>query len=712
MKNIKNFSYPLVVGILAILIFLMMQAGQLNNTGIAAAQNQLSSFEIFWREFTHHLEHPLGKVLLQIITIIIFSRFMGALLRKIGQPMVIGEILSGIMLGPSLVGLFFPEFNAFLFPPETLTGLQYLSHLGLILFMFIIGMELDVSVIKKNAREAIIISHSAIAFSFFLGTTLAYFTFQKFSVKGADFLHYALFMGISMSITAFPVLARVVQERGLGKKNTGVLAITCAAVDDLTAWCLLAVVIAVVKAGDAVSALFTVGLALAYVGAMILVIQPFFAKIGEIYISKENLNKTVVAFVFVVLMISSYIAEIIGIHALFGAFLAGTVMPQNIKFKEILTQKIEDLGLVLLLPLFFVITGLRTQIGLLNTPELWLMCLVVMGVAIAGKFFGASLSARMVGYGWQNSFALGALMNTRGLMELIVLNIGYELGILSGEMFAMLVLMAISTTFMTGPLLDLVEYVFKGREKGAESTHFRLLISFGQPQMGKQLLNLANAMGLTGKEMPAITALHLTPTSEITLTDAALFEREGFAPIREKAEELHTKLEMLYRATDKVKEEIIKTANENSFDMLLVGSARSIFNENVISGVIKNVVQKSNCAVGVLMDKKLEHIHKIMVLVFSKDDEFLLSVALRFTTQTGSHTDFYDLSKSFSDFSQKDKFSHHFEQFPEGKQMQEYDLILVGLEAWESESEKKSSWINTAPSILIVKKSYEENDNA
>jgi hypothetical protein len=219
-------------------------------------------------------------------------------------------------------------------------------------------------------------------------------------------------------------------------------------------------------------------------------------------------------------------------------------------------------------------------------------------------------------------------------------------------------------------------------------------------------------MGLTGKEMPAITALHLTPTSEITLTDAALFEREGFAPIREKAEELHTKLEMLYRATDKVKEEIIKTANENSFDMLLVGSARSIFNENVISGVIKNVVQKSNCAVGVLMDKKLEHIHKIMVLVFSKDDEFLLSVALRFTTQTGSHTDFYDLSKSFSDFSQKDKFSHHFEQFPEGKQMQEYDLILVGLEAWESESEKKSSWINTAPSILIVKKSYEENDNA
>ena len=376
---------------------------------------------------------------------------------------MIGEIIAGIVLGPSLIGMHFPEFSAVLFPKESLGNLQFLSQIGLIFFMFVIGMELDLKSLKNKAHDAVVISHASIIIPFALGIGLAYFTYSSFAPTGIEFSSYSLFLGISMSITAFPVLARIVQERGIHKTKLGTIVITCAAADDVTAWCILAAVIAIVKAGSFTSSLYVIGLAVLYVVLMLKVVRPFLKRVADINSTKESLNKPVVAIFFLTLLFSSYVSELIGIHALFGAFMAGAIMPENTKFRTVFIEKVEDVSVIVLLPLFFVFTGLRTQIGLLDDPYLWKMTGVIILVAVVGKFLGSALAAKFVGHNWRDSFSIGALMNTRGLMELVVLNIGYDLGVLSTEVFTMMVIMALVTTFMTGPALDLINYVFKSK---------------------------------------------------------------------------------------------------------------------------------------------------------------------------------------------------------------------------------------------------------
>jgi Kef-type K+ transport system membrane component KefB len=477
MERIKNtFIYIIIIGIFGTFIWFIIQKGQTlepSKTQVITSANtilvekkgqQQSAIASFTQEISHNIKHPLSILILQIISIIFFGKLFGYLFKKIGQPTVIAEIVAGIVLGPSVVGMIFPEFSAFLFPKESLKTLQFLSQIGLIMFMFIIGMELNIKVLKNKGREAIIISHASIIFPYFLGVTLAYFLYEHLAPANISFLAFALFMGIAMSITAFPVLARIIQERGLTKTSLGAMAITCAAADDITAWCILAVIIAIVKAGTVTNAFFTIGLSIVYVLTMLYVVRPLLKKTGSVYVSKDNLHKTAIAFMFILLLVSAYVAEIIGIHALFGAFLAGVIIPENLNIKKKLVAKIEDISIILLLPLFFVLTGLRTQIGLLNDGNLWPMCGLIILVAILGKFFGSSITARFVGIPWKDSLSIGALMNTRGLMELIVLNIGYDLGILSPEVFAMLVLMALVTTFMTAPSLDLINYFSKKEE--------------------------------------------------------------------------------------------------------------------------------------------------------------------------------------------------------------------------------------------------------
>jgi Kef-type K+ transport system membrane component KefB len=460
--------YFIILSVFGTLIWFIIQKGQALESisaGQSVSANQESSQQnaaaSFITEFSNNLKHPLSTLILQIISIIFFGKLFGFLFKKIGQPTVIGEIVAGIVLGPSIVGMLFPEFSAFVFPKDSLKTLQFLSQIGLIMFMFIIGMELNIKVLKNKAREAVVISHASIIFPYFLGVALSYFLYQKFAPANISFTAFALFIGIAMSITAFPVLARIIQERGMTKTALGAMALTCAAADDVTAWCILAIVIAVVKAGTITNALFTIGLSVAYVAIMLYAVRPLLKKLGTIYASKENLNKAAIAFMFIVLLFSAYVAEIIGIHALFGAFLAGVIIPENLNLKKKLIEKIEDVSIVLLLPLFFVLTGLRTQIGLLNEGGLWAVCGLIILVAVTGKFFGSAATAKFVGLSWKDSLSIGALMNTRGLMELIVLNIGYDLGILSPEVFAMFVLMALATTFMTGPSLDLINYFSK-----------------------------------------------------------------------------------------------------------------------------------------------------------------------------------------------------------------------------------------------------------
>lgn len=464
-KKWSSLFYVLIVTGLGAVIYWIVQKGHtlqghhVISKAVGAAGAEQDSFTLFKDAFHHNLTEPLAILLLQIIVIISFARLFGFLFKKIGQPAVIGEIVAGIVLGPSIIGAYFPDINNFLFPVSSLVTLQFISQIGLILFMFIIGMELDLKAIGKQAYGAVIISHASIIIPYALGMGLAYFLYNTYAPDGISFLSFALFMGITMSITAFPVLARILQEKGLTRSRMGAMALTCAAADDLTAWCILAAVIALVKSGSSVSVLFTIGFSLAFVLLMLKVVHPMLEKLGNVYTKKQKLQTPIIAALFMILIVSSYITSVIGIHALFGAFIAGVVMPSNINFRKIVIDKIEDVSIILLLPLFFVITGLRTQIGLLNTANLWITFGWVLLVAVAGKFGGSTLAARIVGQSWKDSLSIGVLMNTRGLMQLIVLNIGYDLGILSPEIFAMMVLMALVTTFMTGPALDLINYL-------------------------------------------------------------------------------------------------------------------------------------------------------------------------------------------------------------------------------------------------------------
>lgn len=467
--NRNLIFYVLVVVIFGSLLWFVFNQGTRLNV-IPSAQtiqgenqpapiDQADEVVVFIRSLSENLGHPLSLLLIQIVVILLLSRLIAFLMSKIGQPMVIGEIIAGIVLGPSVLAYFLPGVSQFIFQPASLPNLNFLSQVGLILFMFIIGLELDIRLLKHKAHTAVVVSHASIIIPFTMGASLAYFLYQRFAPPHISFLAFGLFMGIAMSITAFPVLARILQERGLTKTALGSLALTCAAADDVTAWCILAAVIAIVQAGEVINALFIVFLSVVYVIVMLKLVRPWLARVETQNAISGSLNRSFAVIAFVVLFLSALTTEVIGIHALFGAFLAGAIMPSHASFRKLLASRIEDVSLVILLPLFFAFTGLKTQIGLLNDGITWLVFGSILLVAIAGKFGGSLLAARITGQSWSDSFAIGALMNTRGLMELIVLNIGYDLGVLSPTIFTMMVLMALVTTFMTSPALSWIERV-------------------------------------------------------------------------------------------------------------------------------------------------------------------------------------------------------------------------------------------------------------
>src|SRR5918993_2604936 len=342
MKRVKDsVFYIFIISASVFLMYWLMSRGSMLEIGrdIVIPVSGKSQWSEFLNSLSGNLRHPLAILLLQIITIILAARLLGWVCKKIGQPTVIGEIAAGILLGPSFAGMYFPELSAALFPAASLANLQFLSQIGLILFMFVIGMELDLKVLKNQAHEAVVISHASIVIPFSLGIALAYFIYDNFAPAGVQFSSFALFTGIALSITAFPVLARIVQERGINKTRLGTLVITCAATDDITAWCILAAVIAIVNAGSFVSAIYIIVLAVLYVLFMLKVVRPFLKRVGDLHTTRENLSKPVVAIFFIVLILSAYVSEVIGIHALFGAFMAGAIMPENIKFRNIFIEK-------------------------------------------------------------------------------------------------------------------------------------------------------------------------------------------------------------------------------------------------------------------------------------------------------------------------------------------------------------------------------------
>ena len=400
--------------------------------------------------------NSLSRLFLQLLLIIGFASVLGAVFQRIGQPAVVGEMIAGIFLGPSLFGLLAPRAFAFVFAPASLEPLRLLSQIGVCLFLFAVGMELDMSQLKKRIQTAIVVSHSSIVIPYLLGVVLALFLFQRLAQPGASFAAFALFMGISMSITAFPVLVRILKDRNLFHTSLGSTATACAAVDDVSAWTILAFVVAIARATSIGAAAVNFGCVILFVAILVLVLRPGLPRwIGQAALERPQPDKVTLAIVLGTVLACAFSTELIGIHALFGAFVAGIVMPATSGFREKLIVRIENISSVLLLPVFFAFTGLRTQVGLLGDARDWAICLVIIGVATLGKLGGSALAARFTGVDMHSSLQLGALMNTRGLMELIALNIGYDLGILSQRIFTMLVIMAIVTTVMTGPLLIL-----------------------------------------------------------------------------------------------------------------------------------------------------------------------------------------------------------------------------------------------------------------
>ena len=399
---------------------------------------------------------PLSILLLQIIVIIVVAKLFGSLFRRIGQPPVMGEMIAGIALGPSVLGWLSPQTMTFLFPPTSLTTLGVFSQVGVVLFMFIVGMELDLEHLKERASSAIMVSHASIVFPFLLGSGLALALYPTLAPSHTEFMPFALFIGIAMSITAFPVLARILNDRGLTQSPLGTTALACAAIGDVSAWCILAFVVALANSTGFTHSLLTVGLTTLFTIAL-LIAKPWLERLITRLVVRPERARLAMAATVAFALSCAWITETIGIHALFGGFLAGVVVPSNATVQNFLREKIEPFSAAALLPLFFIFTGLRTQVTLLNDWNSWLMCLGVIIVAIVGKLGGSMLMARWTKMSWRDSFAIGALMNTRGLMELVVLNIGYDLGILSARIFVMMVIMALTTTFMTAPLLSLVK---------------------------------------------------------------------------------------------------------------------------------------------------------------------------------------------------------------------------------------------------------------
>ncbi|MEN3271389.1 MAG: hypothetical protein V7636_150, partial [Actinomycetota bacterium] len=396
----------------------------------------------------------LWRLLLAIALVVTAARVVGALFRRIGQPQVMGEIVAGIVLGPSVLGALWPASQQHLFSPQVLPFLDVLSQVGLVFFMFLIGVELDVRLIRGRGQAAALVSHVSIVVPFVSGIALAYAIFTRLGSPDGRFTPFALFLGASMSITAFPVLARILNERGLHRTRLGTVTITCAAVDDVTAWCLLAVVVAIASSHGVGSALTTIALAAAFIVFMIVVVRPIVGGLERYFDDHERLSGTMLAFILVGLLLSALATDRIGIHAIFGAFLFGAIMPHHSTFISELTNKLEDFAVVFLLPLFFAFSGLRTEIGQLGAdPGLWLICAAIVLVAVGGKWGGSAVAARVVGLSWRESLGVGILMNCRGLTELVILNIGLDLGVIPPTLFAMLVIMALVTTFMTTPIL-------------------------------------------------------------------------------------------------------------------------------------------------------------------------------------------------------------------------------------------------------------------
>jgi len=584
--------------------------------------------------------HLIFLLVIQTALILGLSRLMGFIFVRVRQPQVMGEMIAGIMLGPSLFGLLMPGLFARTFPNDAVPYLNALSQVGVIFFLFLVGLELDINLLRHRGRAAVVISQSSIITPMILGGILGVFLYHRLygPHPTARLAAVVLFIGAAMSITAFPVLARILTERNLHRTRIGAVAITCAAVDDVTAWCMLAFVIAVARASGLETGIWTAGKSIVYIAFLLTVVRPFLRRIEQIYESRNHLSQNLLAVIFLLVLGSALATEWIGIHALFGAFLMGAIMPKGTRFVATVTEKLEDFTVVLLLPVFFAYTGLRTQLTLLNEPSLWAYTGLIITVACAGKFGGAAGAARLCGFTWREASAVGILMNTRGLMELVILNIGRDLGVIPQTLFAMMVLMAIVTTAMTTPILhwlhpqveDEAAQLAKEAQRG-----FIVLIPVSRPASGGRLATMASLLSPSVDIMRRIIALHLQRPSDrdpyaSSLTEDAVGRSEALQLLQDAAKQLDMSTEPIAFVSRDVPADIARVARARQADLILMGFHKPIFGRAILGGTVHRVLTASDTDVAILVDRGLGEIKSVMApYLGGKHDRLALELAGR-----------------------------------------------------------------------------------
>ena len=597
-------------------------------------------------------------LLVQIALILALSRIMGMLFARLRQPQVMGEMVAGILLGPSVLQQVAPNVFAVLFPAESIGYLNILSQIGVVFFLFLVGLELDVNMIRRSGRAAMVISQVSIALPFALGIGLTIYLYGHTSLfenhgPRVELRAAALFMGAAMSITAFPVLARILTERNLHKTSVGAISIACAAVDDASAWCILAFVVAVAQMRGRQDAIETAIFAVAYVTFMLLVMRPALRRLELVYERQGRLSQNVVAAIFLLVLASAYTTEKIGIHALFGAFLMGAIMPKGTQFVRQLSEKLEDYTVVLLLPVFFAFAGLNTRINLLNEPSLWAMTGLIIAVACVGKFGGSAVAARLCGIGWRQASAIGVLMNTRGLMELVILNIGLQLGVITDRVFAMMVIMALVTTAMTTPLLHWV-YPFQAfrREglgagagaggRGAPATKgFSILLPVSLPKSAPPLAQLADIISGPQTAGRKLFALYLRrPVDHEAYHGGLDDEAEARAPepmaaLLVETERRGVPTEPISFVTRDVAADIDAVARDRQVDLVLMGFHKPVLGQAMLGGTVHRVLEVCGTDVAIFVDRGLHSVRKILVpYMGSMHDRLAMELAGRMARST------------------------------------------------------------------------------
>jgi Kef-type K+ transport system membrane component KefB/nucleotide-binding universal stress UspA family protein len=557
-------------------------------------------------------------------------------------------------------------------------------------------------------------------------------------------LSFVLFMGAAMSITAFPVLARILVEQRLLKSHVGATAIASAAVGDVSAWCILAFVVSITRAASAWSAVLTVALAFGYIALMLLVVRPFLARLADR--NRLGLSQNLVAIVIVGLLASSFVTEAIGIHALFGAFLFGAVLPKQGSLGSALAEKIEDLVVVLLLPLFFAYSGLRTHIDALNSVGAWVTCAGITVVATVGKFGGSFLAGRLTGLTWREAGAVGILMNTRGLVELVLLNIALDLGVITPALFTMMVLMALVTTFLTTPLVQRVYPIEELAKQLAEAPAsqplvtaadaYTAVICVANEKTGPAMLALGGAIAGERKGAARLYALHLIPPA-----DRASFvldqSREGSAergpgaalePLMDRAAKLGLNVKPLSFVSREPAKDICDVAHVKSADIVVLGWHKPVVGGAMLSGVVHQVMVDAACDVAVFVDRGLEQIRRVLVPFRGTDDDrAALRLAKRIAAASGveitvlhvvhpndpkgGEVEQHEFTDGEADKRYKVVFKTVTDAAPGEAAIEEsksgYDLLLVGMgRAWglehKSFGSRAEAILARAPSSILV----------